>query len=74
MDADLKKIKKLTEYMKKNGLLSLKVADIELNLDPRIVFQAEHSPDTTPEVKEEPQDPMATLLWSTQDIPPEEVN
>ncbi len=34
MDADLKKIKKLVTFMRKQGVLTLKQADIELSLSP----------------------------------------
>lgn len=70
MDADLKKIKKLTLFMKKEGLLSIKSKDFELTLSPTALFQ-EDPPKPTPEAKEEPHGQLShedTLMWSSPTI------
>ena len=40
MDAQTKKIKQLMKYMKKEGILSLKVGDIELTISPEALLPA----------------------------------
>lgn len=76
MDADLKKIKKLTLFMKKEGLLELKHADIELKLSPH-AFHGEQSKLTSDPTLEETTpkyDSMSMALWSSPDYLPEEAN
>lgn len=68
MDADLKKIKKLTQLMKKEGLLELKGSDFHLKLSPQALFPEKKTqkesetpaPSSESEFTEE-----QTLLWSS---------
>jgi hypothetical protein len=68
MDADIKKLKKLTAFMRKNGLLSLKTGDIELSLSPLAIDMGsergalEEQPPNPP--NQEPLTDMDVLLWS----------
>lgn len=69
MDAELKKIKKLTAFMRKAGILSLKSGDLELSLSPN-VFHEEHthpSNDASSDAPEVPQQVLTDeeiLFWS----------
>lgn len=76
MDADFRKIKKLTDFMKKSGLLSLKIKDIELNLAPAAVFHVEpKNKDPIEEPKPEPQLTDEDLMfWSAPGYLPSENN
>lgn len=67
MDAEIRKLKKLTKFMKKEGITSLKTADIELSIDPKFMFPVEQSTSqpTTDEIKEEPTyTDEEILMWS----------
>lgn len=69
MDEDLKKIKKLTSFMRKQGLLHLKQGDIELSLSPGAILPDE-KPAADSATAEEPIKPRHTeeeiLFWSVQ--------
>lgn len=75
MDADLKKIKKLTAFMKKQGVLSLKLPDLELNLAPAAVFHKETN--SLPQADESEANALPqfseeeALFWSSPGIQPE---
>lgn len=77
MDQDLKKIKKLTAFMKKEGLISLKSGDIELELSVATAFHVEQA-DLPPESPATPEKPQYTdeelLMWSAPGYVPGEVN
>jgi hypothetical protein len=77
MDADLKKLKKLTKFCRDNGITSVKLAGIEMSLSPASLFPGDehkHSPETSlisdaatgadlsPEEQQE--QALSTLLWS----------
>lgn len=68
MDADLKKIKKLTAFMRKNGLLTLKQDGIELSLSPLAIDLAEKGDASDAEKQTQSNEPLLTdmdvLLWS----------
>lgn len=80
MDADFKKIKKLTDFMKKSGLLHLKQGEIELTLSPDAILQDE--PKATSPVADEATSPNEfnntedALYWSAPggEIPETEGN
>lgn len=79
MDADIKKLKKLTKFMQKEGLLSLKLPNIELHLSPTAVFHVEQSPQAPNSPSEDkPEPPQYTeedaLFWSSPGFFPDEVN
>lgn len=74
MDDTLKKIKKLTAFMKKEGILHLKQGDIELNLSPLAIEPPKQS--LGGEIKDE--SPVLTdmdvLLWSSPSSTEESLN
>jgi hypothetical protein len=66
MDADLRKVKKLVAFMRKEGVLTLKQGDIELSLSPMAILhepavQSKES-ESIPEVKYSDDD---VLFWSS---------
>lgn len=73
MDTDLKKIKKITHLMRKEGVLSLKTADIEISLSPHAI-QLEEKP-IPEEVAATPDKPQYSeddaLFWSSPGYFPE---
>lgn len=76
MDKDLQKIKKLTLFMKKEGLLSLKHGDIELNLSPQALFHTEQTAAPAENNKQEETlsqfTPEQIMLWSAPNYVTEE--
>lgn len=66
MDADLKKLKKLTQLMKKEGLLELKLPNFELKLAPSAIEDkpapAQEAETQTPQ---ESLTPEQVLFWSS---------
>jgi len=82
MDADFKKIKKLVRLMQKEGVLNLKIPNLELSLSQDAVLRFEptekkaHSRDEAPqENKAEPEyTPEDILLWSSQGFMESEPN
>lgn len=71
MDADLRKVKKLTAFMRSHGLLKLKTAEIELELHPTSL----QHPSGLPETKEDPKPEHSeedVLFWSAPGHIPEE--
>lgn len=48
MDADFKNLKKLTAFMRKQGLLRVKTAEIELELSPSAILHEDTSPALKP--------------------------
>jgi hypothetical protein len=79
MDNDLKKIKKLATFMKKEGVIELECGQIKIKLHPAKILShiensvpAEHTQtdiQSTPEYTEE-----EMLFWSSPGIFPEEAN
>lgn len=48
MDADFKNLKKMTAFMRKQGLLRVKTAQIELELSPSAILHEDPSPTLKP--------------------------
>ena len=76
MDADLKKLKKLTKFMRDNGVLSVKTAEIEMSLAPQALFPVEQAQqveaDTSSDIISKPlYTDQEILLWSSPGHNPE---
>jgi hypothetical protein len=69
MDADLKKIRKLAHLMQKEGILSVKSPDLEIQLSPVAMFYEPASKQELPGESKENLAPDYTedqiLMWST---------
>lgn len=72
MDTDAKKlknIKKLVAFMRKAGVLSIKQADIEINLSPQAILLNEEIappiPDNAPIEDDFKSSPEDALFWSS---------
>lgn len=72
MDENIQKIKKMTKFMRANGILKLKSGDLELELSPQALFQKPEKPE--PKLTEKQQSEQtqnieeqqkAVLLWSS---------
>lgn len=88
MDAELKKLKKLAAFMKKEGILSYKTPEIELHLAPGAMLptgtsHASSSSEPSEEIQETKQNDLEramglapgaskALFWSTPGLFPEE--
>lgn len=57
MDADFRNLKKLTAFMRKQGLLRVKTAQIELELSPSAILHE----DPSPALKTEPEHETITV-------------
>ena len=67
---DIKELKKLTEFCRKNGIISLKKGDFEINLSPTSLFPHKPSKDDDKPLVEESQfTDEEELLWSASGIP-----
>lgn len=67
MDNDLKKIRKLTQFMREKGLLKLKMAQIELELHPAALLNSDPSPPNKTESKQEDKPEFShedMMFWS----------
>lgn len=66
MDTEIKKLKKLTKFMQKSGVLSLKTSDYEITLTPQSLFQEEKALTPDSPIQEDPPEFTAEdlLLWS----------
>jgi len=68
MDKDIKKMRKLVDFMRKQGVLTLKTQEMELSLSPLAVFPVEHlegepvtkEPSPIPEMSD-----LEIALWSS---------
>jgi hypothetical protein len=72
---DIKELKKLTEFCRKNGIISLKKGDFEINLSPASLFP--HKPrqeDNTDPITENPYTDEQMMMWSSAGIAPESEN
>lgn len=67
MDTDLKKMKKITKFMQKEGILFLKTAELELHLTPAALLQDKpmDMPDQKAEVPESVFSEEDALFWSS---------
>lgn len=79
MDADIKKLKKLVKFMQKEGVLNLKIPEIELQLAASAIQHPDTDvPDTatTEQPIQDQYDPEEVLFWSAPGISPntDEVN
>lgn len=74
MDDYLKKIKKLTLFMKKEGILHLKQGDIELQLSPAAINETKSLTSDAPIVEENKPTDMDVLFWSSPGNIGEELN
>lgn len=77
MDDSLKKLKKLSEMMKKQGILVYKTPEIELQLSPSAISLESSEPETNKPLKTEELTPEQILLWSapgSESDLPESVN
>lgn len=85
MDQELRKLKKLTAFMKKEGVLAYKTSEIELHLSPEALLskKAPLVPDSGEELKPVEQNELEkslglpaggaqALFWSTPGLFPEE--
>ena len=71
MDKDIKKLKKLVDFMRKQGVLYTKLENIELELSPSALFPEENKqiPEENKETLTSP--PMTDLelaLWSAPSV------
>lgn len=73
MDDTLKKVRKLTEYMRKSGILSLKAEGIELTLSPGAIALPNPGlePNLTPAEPEHILTEEEILFWSAPGTLPE---
>lgn len=75
MDADLRKIKRYTKMMKKEGVLVIKTPELEIQLSPLAVFHEELKiTDEVTQTSKEPPTPFTEqdiLFWSTPGHIPE---
>lgn len=71
MDADIKKLKKLTKFMRANGILTWKEGNFEIVLSPQALFPRPKPPaPPTPEeqkktFEQQQEANLETLLWSS---------
>ncbi len=75
MDADLKKLRKLTRFMQSQGVLSVKTSEIEVHLSPAAIFhkEAATSADSSDSVQaESPFTEADALFWSVPGLIPGE--
>lgn len=88
MDSELKKLKKLAAFMKKEGVLTYKTPEIELHLSPAALLREDDKkPNASPGAEDELQEPKQNdieralglqagaskaLFWSTPGLFPEE--
>jgi hypothetical protein len=76
MDQDLKKLRKLVKFMQKEGVLTLKMSEIELQLSQAAILPLETAPDAPSPSADAPQDPEYTeeelLFWSSPGLPESE--
>ncbi|MBK8455601.1 MAG: hypothetical protein IPL34_20185 [Thiofilum sp.] len=73
MDTDLKKLRKLVKFMQKEGVLVLKVREIEIQLSKSALFHVEHTKEpvetTATDLPDENQYTEEELLfWSAPGI------
>lgn len=67
MDAQLKKLKKLTKFMQSNGVLVMRTPEMELELHPSALFRDEKRPIEATQASEDLRPEFAPedlLLWS----------
>ena len=74
MDKDIKKMKKMVDFMRKQGVLTLKTQEMELQLSPLAVFPDEHKKDQIEEAQQTQIPKLSDLdiaLWSSPGALPE---
>lgn len=73
MDADLKKLKKVTAFMRKQGILNYKTPELELSLAPAALITeplSQAEPSQTEDLKPE-FSPEEMLFWSAPGLHPD---